>query len=75
MTDNRTDIRYLKENTPGFNRTCSIDLETITELKIPTVNIGPFGKDAHESTERLYMPYAFRTLPRLIQQTIKNLLS
>ncbi|MEL7563446.1 MAG: M20/M25/M40 family metallo-hydrolase [Dehalobacterium sp.] len=74
MADSREDIRYLKDNTPGFNRTCSVDLETITELNIPTVNIGPFGKDAHESTERLYMPYAFGTLPGLIQQTIKNLL-
>lgn len=75
MTENVDDIHCIKDNTPGFARTCSIDLESIANLNIPTVNIGSHGKDAHETTERLYMPYSFGTVPKLLHDTISKLLS
>jgi arginine utilization protein RocB len=75
MTDSLEDIRYIKANTPGFERTCGIDLESIVNVNIPTVNIGSHGKDAHEATERLYMPYSFGTVPQLLHDTITYLLS
>lgn len=75
MTDNVEDIQCIKDNTPGFKRTCSVDLESISSLNIPTVNIGPHGKDAHEATERVYMPYSFETVPKLLVDTINNLLT
>lgn len=74
MTDSAEDIKYIKDNTPGFGRTCGIDLESISNLNIPTVNIGSHGKDAHEATERLYMPYSFATVPKLLHNTITLLL-
>lgn len=74
MTDTTEDIKCVKANTPGFGRTCGIDLESISNLNIPTVNIGSHGKDAHEATERLYMPYSFETVPKLLHDTITLLL-
>ncbi|ATW26782.1 M20/M25/M40 family metallo-hydrolase [Candidatus Formimonas warabiya] len=75
MSDEISDIEILKANTPGFHRTCTVELEPLTELKIPGVNIGPYCKDPHQATERLYMPYSFDYVPRLICRTVKNLLN
>lgn len=34
--------------------------------QVPTINIGPWGRDFHTPLERLYTPYAFSVLPRLL---------
>lgn len=75
MSDEISDIHVLKANTPGFHRTCSVELEPLTELNIPCVNIGAYGKDPHQATERLYMPYSFGYVPKLIYRTVKNVLN
>ncbi|WP_028307776.1 M20/M25/M40 family metallo-hydrolase [Desulfitibacter alkalitolerans] len=75
MDDEIEDIYKLMCNTPGFKRTCSIDLKPLTELNIPSANIGPFGKDPHQATERLYMPHAFGEVPKLALKIILKLLS
>ncbi|MBT4089031.1 MAG: M20/M25/M40 family metallo-hydrolase [Calditrichaeota bacterium] len=75
MTDKPEDIKCIKANTPGFSRTCGVDLESISSLNIPTVNIGSHGKDAHKATERLHMPYSFATVPKLLHDTITLLLT
>lgn len=36
----------------------------------PCINIGPWGRDYHAKLERLYTPYAFETLPRLLMAVI-----
>ena len=41
---------------------------------IPIINIGPWGRDYHTPLERLYTPYAFDTLPRLILDMAETLL-
>jgi arginine utilization protein RocB len=33
---------------------------------IPTVNIGPWGRDYHTPLERLHLPFAFEVLPHLV---------
>lgn len=75
MSAGTSEIRCLKDNAPGFGRTCAVDLEILSGLKIPTANIGPYGKDAHRATERLFMPYSFGILPHLLLTTVRNLLS
>ncbi|HHU68958.1 MAG TPA: hypothetical protein GXZ31_01500 [Thermoanaerobacterales bacterium] len=51
-----------------------MDIEDIRELNLPVVNIGPYGKDAHKYTERVYMPYSFETVPRITYESIISLL-
>lgn len=41
---------------------------------IPTVNIGPWGRDYHTPLERLHTAYAFETLPSLILDIVTHFL-
>ena len=67
-------IDSLKNNMPGFGVKYSLPLEDMQELNLPVVNIGPFGKDAHKFTERLEEDYSFNVAPKLVYETIINLL-
>lgn len=42
---------------------------------IPTVNLGPWGRDYHTRLERLYTPYAFSVLPRMLTNLVKRVLT
>ncbi|MEI9411838.1 M20/M25/M40 family metallo-hydrolase [Mesorhizobium salmacidum] len=41
---------------------------------IPTINIGPWGRDYHTPLERLHVGYSFTVLPRLIRDVCARLL-
>lgn len=41
---------------------------------VPTINIGPWGRDYHTPLERLHTGYAFDVLPRLIRDVCEALL-
>jgi arginine utilization protein RocB len=44
------------------------------KLALPVVNIGPYGKDAHQFTERIKRDYSFNIAPALVYNTIIHLL-
>lgn len=67
-------IDSLKNNMPGFGVKYNLPLEDMQALNLPVVNIGPFGKDAHKYTERLEEDYSFNVAPKLVYETIVNLL-
>ena len=67
-------INSLKNNMPGFGVKYNLPIEEMQELNLPVVNIGPFGKDAHKFTERLEKNYSFNIAPKLVYETIINLL-
>ncbi|MCL2559898.1 MAG: M20/M25/M40 family metallo-hydrolase [Turicibacter sp.] len=67
-------IATLKGNTPGFNVKYDLPLTEMADLNLPVLNIGPFGKDAHQFTERLEKNYSFKVAPELVYRTISNLL-
>lgn len=67
-------IVSLKGNMPGFGIKYGLPLKAMQELNLPVVNIGPFGKDAHKFTERLEKEFSFQVAPKLVYETIKNLL-
>lgn len=68
-------INSLKNNMPGFGVKYNLPIEDMQALNLPVVNIGPFGKDAHKFTERLEEDYSFNVAPKLVYETIINLLS
>jgi len=39
--------------------------------RLPTVNIGPWGRDFHTPLERVHAPYAFEVLPRLLLEAAR----
>ncbi|MBS4026832.1 MAG: M20/M25/M40 family metallo-hydrolase, partial [Clostridia bacterium] len=67
-------VESLKVNMPGFGVRYSLPLSDMQELSLPVVNIGPFGKDAHKFTERLEIDYSFNVLPKILFDTITQLI-
>lgn len=73
--DTVEEINALKNNFPGMETLYPVPVDKIRRLNIPSVNIGTWGKDAHKMTERVYKPYTFYTLPLLIKQFCKQMLT
>ena len=68
-------IEALMDNMPGYGIKYNLPLKEMQELNLPVVNIGPFGKDAHKFTERVEKDYSFNIAPKIVYNTIKNLLA
>lgn len=62
-----------EENTPVWGTLYSIPFKEMSQLQAPVLNIGPFGKDAHQSTERLHIQNAFVQTPLLLEKLIKRM--
>lgn len=69
------DMKSLKKNFPAMDELFPIPLERMKELSIPSINVGVYGKGAHKWTERVYKPYSFSYLPKLIRKITNALLS
>ena len=73
-TGNLKTINTIKSNSPGWNKIYSIPFWAIRKLKSPVVNIGPWGKDLHKPTERVFEKDVFERVPEIIYQLIKKVL-
>ncbi len=60
-----------EENTPVWKRTYDIPFDHISKFNAPVLNVGPYGKDAHQISERLHMKSAFYEMPDLIYQLLR----
>jgi arginine utilization protein RocB len=69
------DIEVIKKNLPLIDNLYPVPIDTIRKLNIPSINIGVYGKDGHQWTERVYKPYTFTVLPEIIQRVTKDLLN
>lgn len=72
--ENEEAIEYIKHNMMMWEGIYNIPLEVIKELSIPVLNIGPWGKDFHKNTERVYKEDLYYRTPRLIEKVIKKIL-
>lgn len=70
----RVNTLELPKNFPVWDAGYSIPLETIAQLNIPFINLGPLGKDAHKHTERLCLSYSFQKAAPLIWAAVRRLL-
>ena len=75
MDDERKGVEMLLSNFPAYEQLYPLPLREIKKLNIPAVNYGVYGKDAHKWTERVYMPYSFEDLPKLILKTVAHFIS
>ncbi|MDF2520714.1 MAG: peptidase family, partial [Clostridia bacterium] len=64
----------LKGSMPLFGTLYSIPIEEIEDLSVPTINIGPWGKDLHKLTERVLKEDLFHRTPELLHFAISTLL-
>jgi len=64
----------LKKDMPLYGSSYSIPLDKMETLSMPCMNIGPWGKDFHKLTERVYKPDLYERTPALLNQAIRIIL-
>lgn len=62
-----------ERNTPVWGETYSIPFKEMAKLKAPVFNVGPFGKDAHQRTERLHVDSAFDEMPSMLENLLRSM--
>ncbi|AXF56174.1 M20/M25/M40 family metallo-hydrolase [Salicibibacter kimchii] len=67
------ELAALLDNFPRWGEDYAIPVDEIRKLNIPALNMGVYGKDAHQWSERLYKPFSFRVLPGLIRDVTARL--
>ena len=66
-------LPVLEKEMPLYKRGYNLPLSVIGELDTPTINIGPYGKDAHKRTERLHIPFSIEVVPKLLKHAVYHL--
>lgn len=68
-------LPYVSQNMPLWKEDFyTIPFEGMKTLSMPTLIIGPWGKDLHKKTERVYIPDLVENVPSYIEKLIINLL-
>ena len=67
-------VPFIGPNMPLWRKTYDIPFEGMAALSVPVINIGPWGKDLHKFTERVYKLDLYERTPVLIKSAIDYLL-
>lgn len=67
IDETQQEIEKMKSNFPLVEQLYPLPYDKMRELNIPAVDIGVYGKGAHTWKERVYKPYSFGVLPKLIR--------
>ncbi|WKA54570.1 M20/M25/M40 family metallo-hydrolase [Planococcus shixiaomingii] len=62
-----------ERNTPVWGEAYSIPFSDMLQLQAPVFNVGPFGKDAHQYTERLHIDSALIHTPYMLESLVKSM--
>ena len=65
--------KTLEDDMPLYGKAYSIPLAEIEELSMPCINIGPWGKDFHKLSERVYKPDLYERTPAMLAKAIEIL--
>lgn len=68
------EIAYIENNMLMWKDVYYIPLDVINEVTMPVINIGPWGKDLHKYTERVYKDDLFKRTPLFIDLFVRKLL-
>ncbi|WP_432408782.1 M20/M25/M40 family metallo-hydrolase [Wukongibacter sp. M2B1] len=68
-------INTIESNTPGWGSLYYIPFDNLKSLSMPTINIGPWGKDLHKITERVLEEDVFYRTPQIIANFIDKILN
>ena len=60
-------------NSPVWQRSYEIPFEAMAAISAPVMNVGPFGKDAHQISERLHVKSAFIEMPVMLTKVIEHI--
>ena len=64
----------LEQNMPFFGKIYSLPIDAISEISMPCVNIGPWGKDFHKLTERVLKEDLYERTPSILNYAITEML-
>jgi arginine utilization protein RocB len=65
---------HIAPNMPLWRQPYEIPFAEMQALSLPVINIGPWGKDHHKFTERVYLPDLCERTPALLESAIEYLL-
>lgn len=65
------DIAMIKSNSPGWDIIYKIPFQDLATLDMPVINIGPWGKDLHKITERVFTRDVYVRMPNIIKELIE----
>ncbi|WP_280768867.1 M20/M25/M40 family metallo-hydrolase [Salipaludibacillus daqingensis] len=65
------ELEAYRQNTPVWGHTYTVPFEAMSRLQAPVLNIGPFGKDPHQRTERLHRHNAFVHTPKMLHELMR----
>ena len=71
--DDADAVRAVMDNTPFWGSRLTFDYGAASQLNLPIVNIGPWGHDYHQRTERVHMPYSFGVVPEFLWRVLGRL--
>jgi arginine utilization protein RocB len=74
FTADNENIDYISNNMIFWGDMYYIPLDIIKEQSIPVLNVGPWGRDLHKYTERVYKKDLLENIPKLIDYVVKNIL-
>lgn len=72
LNDDEASLKAYLANYPADLKKQKTDFQLINRLSMPVINIGAYGKDAHQFLERIDAAYTFGIIPGLIQETIRQ---
>ncbi|MDF2677059.1 MAG: family metallo-hydrolase [Bacillota bacterium] len=74
FTADKENIDYISNNMLFWGDMYYIPLDIIKEQSMPVLNVGPWGKDLHKYTERVFKKDLFENTPKLINFIVNNML-
>ena len=72
--DSGQTLETLKNSMPLLGDFYDIPVEAIEKISMPCMNIGPWGKDFHKLTERVYKEDLYIRTPRIINKAVAIML-
>ncbi len=67
-------LEGLRQAMPLFGKAYNLPIAEINEIAMPCVNVGPWGKDFHKLTERVYKPDLYYRTPQILDYVIRAIL-
>lgn len=68
--DGQEIISTLRLSMPLYGKIYDIPVDTIEKISMPCINIGPWGKDFHKLTERVFKEDLYIRTPRILNHTV-----
>lgn len=74
FTSDNENIDYISSNMIFWGDMYYIPLDIIKEQSMPVLNVGPWGRDLHKYTERVYKKDLVENIPKLIDFIVRSIL-